>query len=164
MTKQSIPSISSGLVELESDAVFELDSPKGNNWLQSVTSFRFIPTDSNKPYTARKESGKGGDYWYGYRKEAGKLHKRYIGKTADLTTAKLEEIAQNLNTPPVPRHSGKVTDKVTGEVANIVTDAVTGEVTGRVTDTRISTLEEQIKALQESVRALQDILPGKLRA
>jgi hypothetical protein len=148
VTKQSIPSISSGLVELESDAVFELDSPKGNNWLESVTSFRFIPTDSNKPYTARKESGKGGDYWYGYRKEAGKLHKRYIGKTADLTTAKLEEIAQNLNTPPVPRHSGKVTDAVTG----------------KVTDTRISTLEEQIKALQESVRALQDVLPGKLRA
>lgn len=156
MTKQSIPSISNGLVELESDAVFELDSPKGNNWLESVTSFRFIPADSNKPYTARKESGKGGDYWYGYRKEVGKLHKRYIGKTADLTTAKLEEIAQNLNTPPVPRHSGKVTGKVTDTVTDTVTDIVT--------DTRISTLEEQIKALQESVRALQDVLPGKLRA
>ncbi len=153
-----------GTAGLESDAVFELDSPKGNNWLESVISFRFIPTDSNKPYTARKESGKGGDYWYGYRKEAGKLHKRYIGKTADLTIAKLEEIAQNLNTPPVPRHSGKVTDTVTGKITATVTEQVTDtvtEVAGRVTIDRLTALELQVQALQESLEALREALPGK---
>jgi hypothetical protein len=30
---------------------------------------------------------------------AGKLHKKYIGKSSELSTAKLEEIAEALNTP-----------------------------------------------------------------
>jgi hypothetical protein len=47
----------------------------------------------------RKESGKGGNYWDGYKKVAGKLHKKYIGKSLELNTAKLEEIAEALNTP-----------------------------------------------------------------
>lgn len=171
MGKQPIASISNGLVELESGAVFELDSQKGSAWLESTASFRFIPSSSNAPYTARKESGKGGDYWYGYRKVAGKLHKKYVGKTSDLNTAKLEEVAEALNTPPEPRQlkvtekvTHRVTERVAGRVTDKVTDKVTGRVTDKVTDTRISALEEQIKILQESVQALQDVLPGKLRA
>lgn len=159
MSKQPIPSISNGLVEVESGAVFELDSPKGSTWLETTKSFRFIPNSPNTPYTARKEPGKGGDYWYGYRKVTGRLHKKYIGKTSDLSTAKLEDVAEALNIPPEPRQS-----KVTEAVTEVVTDTVTGAITDTVTDTRISALEEQIKILQESVRALQDILPGKLRA
>lgn len=163
MSKQPISSISSGLVEVESGVAFELDSPKGLAWLEAVTSFRFIPNSPNPPYTARKEPGKGGDYWYGYRKVAGKLHKKYIGKTPDLSTSKLEDIAESLNTPPEPRQP-KVTDKVADKVTERMAGRVTDKVTDAVTDTRISALEEQIKILQESVRALQDILPGKLRA
>ena len=150
----TIPSVVQGTVEIEGK-VFELISPKGSAWLESTTSFRFEPTGANKPYTVRKESGKGGDYWYGYRKVAGRLHKKYVGKTSEISTAKLEEIAEALNTPSEPRQS---------QVPDRVTDRVTDGVTDRVTDTRISALEEQIKILQESVRALQDVLPGKLRA
>jgi len=58
--------------------VFELNSPKGSTWVESVTSFRYMPTEANKPYTVRKESGKGGEYWYGYRKVAGKLPKNWV--------------------------------------------------------------------------------------
>ena len=163
MGKQPISSISNGLIEVESGDAFELDSPRGSAWLEAVTSFRFIPNSPNTPYTVRKEPGKGGDYWYGYRKVAGKLHKKYIGKTSDLSTAKLEDVAELLNTPPEPRQH-KVTDKVTYKVTNKVTERMADRVTDKVTDTRISALEEQIKILQESVRALQDILPGKLRA
>ena len=140
----AIPSVTQGTIELEDSKVFELDSPKGSAWLESIGSFRFEPSGANKPYTVRKESGKGGDYWYGYRKVAGKLHKKYIGKSSEVNTVKLEEIAEALNTPPQPRVTDKVTDRVT---------------TDRLTD-----LELQVQALRESLEALREALPGKLRA
>ena len=121
-----------------------------------VSSFRFEPTGANKPYTVGKESGKGGDYWYGYRKVAGKLHKKYVGKSSEVSTTKLEEIAEALNTPPQPQ----VTDKVT----NRVTDSVTYKVTDTHTADRLTALELQVQALQESLEALREALPGKLRA
>ena len=176
----TIPSVTQGLIEVEDGKVFELDSPKGLTWLESITSFRFEPTGANKPYTVRKESGKGGDYWYGYRKVAGRLHKKYIGKNSELNTAKFEEIAQALNTPPQPRVTDKVTDKVTENKSREVTDKVTSKVTDKVTskvtdkvtskvaDTRdadrLTALEAQVQALQESLEALREALPGKLRA
>ncbi|MEG4812793.1 hypothetical protein QUA82_19200 [Microcoleus sp. F8-D3] len=110
----AIPSVVQGTVETEDGRVFELDSPKGSTWLESAASFRFEPVGGNKPYTVRRESGKGGDYWYGYRKVGDKLHKKYVAKTSELSTAKLEEIAGALNTPPQPR----VTQAV-AEVAKI---------------------------------------------
>ncbi len=163
----TIPSVMQGLIEGEDGKVFELDSPKGAAWLEGATSFRFEPTEGNKPYTVRKESGKGGDYWYGYRKMAGKLHKKYIGKSSELSTAKLEEIAEALNTPPQPRVIDKVT-QVTDTTSQGVTDRITDKVTDRVTDTcdgdRLTALELQVQALQESLEALRIALPGKLRA
>ena len=151
----AIPAVVQGTVELDGK-VFEFDSPKGLAWLKSVTSFRFEPTGANKPYTVRKESGKGGDYWYGYRKVAGKLHKKYIGKSSEVSTTKLEEIADALNTPPQPRVTRKVTE---------VTEANSYGVTHRVTDNRdadrLTALELQVQALQESLEALREALPGK---
>jgi chromosome segregation ATPase len=151
----AIPAVVQGTVELDGK-VFEFDSPKGLAWLKSVTSFRFEPTGANKPYTVRKESGKGGDYWYGYRKVAGKLHKKYIGKSSEVSTTKLEEIAEALNTPPQPRVTRKVTE---------VTEANSYGVTDRVTDNhdpdRLTALELQVQALQESLEALREALPGK---
>jgi len=151
----TIAAVIQGTIEVEGK-VFEFDSPKGSAWLESVTSFRFEPSGTNKPYTARKESGKSGDYWYGYRKVAGKLHKKYIGKGVELSTAKLEEIAEVLNTPPQPR----VTDKVTETGHQLVTD----KVTENCTTARLTALELQVQALQESLEALRSVLPGKLRA
>jgi len=155
----AIAAVIQGTVEVEGK-VFEFDSPKGSAWLESVKSFRFEPSGTNKPYTARKESGKGGNYWYGYRKVAGKLHKKYIGKGAELSTAKLEGIAEALNTPPQPRVTGKVTE--TGH--HLVTDKVTGKVTENCNADRLTVLELQVQALQESLEALRSALPGKLRA
>src|SRR5918998_1396980 len=108
----AIASVVQGLVETEDGKVFELDSSKGSAWLESVSSFRYQPTGANKPYTVRQEPKKGGDYWYGYRKMAGRLHKKYIGKSSELSTAKLEEIAEALNTPQLPRVT-QVTHTVT---------------------------------------------------
>ncbi|MEG4499220.1 hypothetical protein Q7V75_18730, partial [Microcoleus sp. F10B5] len=96
----TIPSVVQGLIETEDGKVFELDSPKGSAWLESIGSFRFEPSGDSKPYTVRKESG---IYWYGCRKVAGKVRKKYIGKSSEVSIAKLEEIAEALETPPVPR-------------------------------------------------------------
>ena len=86
----------------------------------SIKSFRFEPSDDSKPYTVRLEASA---YWYGCRKVAGKVRKKYIGKSSSLSVAKLEEIAEALEIPPVSRAKkvAEVAEKVT-EVAEKVTE------------------------------------------
>lgn len=151
----AIASVVQGLIETDSGKVFELDSCKGSKWVESVNSFRYVPTGINKPYTVRQETKKGGDYWYGYRKVAGKLHKKYIGKSSELSTAKLEEIAKALNTPQQPRVA-QVTDTVTQ-----VTEVNNQQITDNHTAERVTALELQVQTLQESLEALQSKLLGK---
>jgi hypothetical protein len=151
----AIASVVQGLIEAEDGKVFELDSCKGSAWLESASSFRYEPTGANKPYTVRQETKKGGDYWYGYRKVAGKLHKKYIGKSSELSTAKLEEIAEALNTSQQPRVT-QVTEVNNQRVTDTVTDSHIAE--------RVTALELQMQALRESLEALRSALPGKLRA
>jgi len=155
----AIASVVQGLIETEDGKVFELDSPKGSAWVEAIGSFRYEPTGANKPYTVRQETKKGGDYWYGYRKVAGKLHKKYIGKSSELSTAKLEEIAEALNTPQQPRVT-QVTDTVT-QVTEVRNQQVTEVVTDSHTAERVTALELQMQALQESLEALRSELLGK---
>jgi len=155
----AIASVVQGLIETEDGKVFELDSCKGSAWLESIGSFRYKPTGANKPYTVRQETKKGGDYWYGYRKVAGKLHKKYIGKSSELSTAKLEEIAEALNTPQQPRVT-QVADTVT-QVTEASNQQVTETVTDSRTDERVTALELQMQALLESLEALRSELLGK---
>src|SRR4028118_1391714 len=149
----AIPSLVQGMIETEDGKVFELDSPKGSAWLESIGSFRFEPSSDSKPYTVRKESG---IYWYGCRKVAGKVRKKYIGKSLEVTVAKLEKIAEALEMPPVPRANkvAEVAEKVT-EVAEKVTE---------VAQDRLTALELQVANLQKAVEALQEALPGKLES
>jgi crotonobetainyl-CoA:carnitine CoA-transferase CaiB-like acyl-CoA transferase len=153
----TIPSVMQGLIETEDGKVFELDSPKGSAWLESRGSFRFEPSGNTKPYTVRKESG---IYWYGCRKVAGKVRKKYIGKSSEVTVAKLEEIAEALEIPPVPRANkvaevAQVTQRVAQEVAQEVAE---------VAQDRLTALELQVANLQKAVEALQEALLGKLEA
>src|SRR5260370_22582080 len=61
-------------------------------WLDSVPSFTFQGQQGQ--LTARKESRQWGEgYWYAYRRVGPKLTKKYLGRTADLTLARLEEAA-----------------------------------------------------------------------
>jgi len=152
----AIPSLVQGMIETEDGKVFKLDSPKGSAWLESIGSFRFKPSSDSKPYTVRKESG---IYWYGCRKVAGKVRKKYIGKSSSLNVAKLEEIAEALEIPPVPR-ANKVVE-VTETVAEVA------EVAKKVTEVaqdRLTTLELQVANLQKAVEALQKALSGKLKS
>jgi len=61
-----------------------IDGPTWFAWLDEVSSFAFRGQSGS--YTARKETKqRGAVYWYAYRKTQGKLAKKYLGKTADLT-------------------------------------------------------------------------------
>jgi myosin heavy subunit len=174
----AIPSLVQGMIKTEDGKVFELDSPKGSVWLESIGSFRFEPSGDSKPYTVRKEASA---YWYGCRKVAGKVRKKYIGKSSSLNVAKLEEIAEALEVPPVAQ-ANKVVERVAEKVAEVAeevaeaAEGVTEKVTERVAEVaegvaekvaevvedRLTVLELQVTNLQKAVEALQKALLGKL--
>jgi len=152
----AIPSVVQGIIDVEGGKVFELDSPKGTAWVEAIGSFRYEPSGDSKAYTVRREPS---GYWYGCRKVAGKVRKKYIGKSLSLSTAKLEEIAEALEVPPVPRV------KQVTEVAQEVTQvAEVAQVADKVAQDRLIALELQVGNLQKAVEALQEALLGKLES
>ena len=83
------------------------DSPAWFAWLAQAPSFAF--TGKCGSYTARKETKHGNLYWYAYLRTGEKLTKKYLGKTAGLTIARLEDVAalmqaarEALDTEPEP--------------------------------------------------------------
>src|SRR2546426_9206484 len=68
------------------------DSPEWFTWLDQVSSFVFSGKSGH--YTARKEPKQRGDrYWSAYLTTGTQLTKKYLGKSADLTLARLEHMA-----------------------------------------------------------------------
>ncbi len=66
-------------------------------WLETISSFSFEGR-FGASCTVRKEAVQRGDmYWYAYRRCHGRMMKRYLARTTDLTPARLEEIANILN-------------------------------------------------------------------
>ncbi|WP_377477863.1 MAG: hypothetical protein P2A85_04875 [Microcoleus anatoxicus] len=148
-----IPSVRQGLIEAEDGKVFQLNSPKGVAWLETIGSFRYEPAGDGKPYTVRKEASA---YWYGCRKIEGKVRKKYIGKSSEVNIARLEEIAEALEIPTEPRV------KQVAEVVEWVAEvAQSPQVTERVAESRVTALELQVAALVKAVEALQEALQGK---
>jgi LuxR family maltose regulon positive regulatory protein len=65
-------------------------------WLDTIPSFTFWGKLGQ--LTVRKESRQWDEgYWYAYRRVGPKLTKKYLGRTADLTLARLEETAALLS-------------------------------------------------------------------
>jgi chromosome segregation ATPase len=149
----AIPSVVQGLIETEDGKVFELDSPKGAAWVEAIGSFRFESSSGRKACTVRREPS---GYWYGCRKVAGKVRKKYIGKTSEVSTAKLEEIAEALEVPPVPRVAQ------VAEVAQGVAEVT--QVADKVAQDRLTVLELEVANLRKALEALQEALPGKLES
>jgi LuxR family transcriptional regulator, maltose regulon positive regulatory protein len=81
------------------------ESPAWFAWLDQVSSFAFWGKGGH--YTARKESRPRGEaYWYAYVGAGKKLTKKYLGKTADVTLARLEQVAVALaDQEPAPGHA-----------------------------------------------------------
>jgi LuxR family maltose regulon positive regulatory protein len=77
-------------------------------WLEGVSSFSFQGQQGQ--LTVRKEARpRGTQYWYAYRRIGPKMAKKYLGRSADLTLARLEDTAATFLTAPQsvaePAHS-----------------------------------------------------------
>jgi LuxR family maltose regulon positive regulatory protein len=71
------------------------ESPAWFAWLDQVSSFAFVGKSGH--CTARKEAKQRGDrYWSAYLATGERLTKKYLGKSSDLTLARLEHIASML--------------------------------------------------------------------
>jgi LuxR family transcriptional regulator, maltose regulon positive regulatory protein len=76
-----------------------------SDWLEQTNSFSFH-SRWGMHYTVRKQRvQRGSSYWYAYRRLHGRLVKRYLGRTADLTLARLEQIAHLLEGASEAPHS-----------------------------------------------------------
>src|SRR5258706_5087778 len=66
-------------------------------WLAERSSFAFHGQAGS--YSARLEAVQRGErYWYAYLRTGQKVRKKYLGKTTDLTLARLEQVARVLHT------------------------------------------------------------------
>jgi len=79
------------------DAIL-VGTPAWYAWLEQATTFAFVGARGR--FTARKERrGRTGWYWKAYRKRAGQLRSAYLGKTAELTLQRLQQVAAALAGP-----------------------------------------------------------------
>ncbi|MFL5657844.1 MAG: ATP-binding protein, partial [Ktedonobacteraceae bacterium] len=107
--RRRIPSVRNGALhedaeETASRETIAVESVAWYAWLEHHRSFRFESPAST--FTARKEQRAGGWYWYAYRRQAGRLHTAYLGRSAELSVTRLQAIAAALagaGEPPTPR-------------------------------------------------------------
>src|SRR5262245_10917625 len=108
---RSTPRVEGTMLVDQDDAARSLmvGSPAWYAWLEDATTFAFVSGQGG--FTAHKErSGQTGWYWKAYRRHKGRLHRAYLGKSADLTLDRLNAIAIELagratDLPP-PRTAG----------------------------------------------------------
>ncbi len=86
------------LHDTRSQRVLEVvpDSHTWCDWLASIPSFTF--SGQHGHLTVRQETRSGGSYWYAYHRVGEKMAKRYLGRTTQLTPARLEQVAARLAT------------------------------------------------------------------
>jgi len=90
-----LPTVLGNSLEASDGNKIELGTSQWLDWLNSRQSFRYEP-DIGKGFTVRQEKS---GYWYGYRKVTGKLHKRYVGTSSDLTYDRLSQVSELLEQP-----------------------------------------------------------------
>lgn len=133
------------LMELQGGVVVEIGSSLWFNWLSRNTSFRFESGFAGEDsFTARKHQRDSGDFWYAYRKVAGKLRNAYLGKTESLTVGKMLVVAAKLSQPQATVDVEKQGKSYAKEC--ITEDSQVVELQGK-----ISQLENQLTALQREL-------------
>ena len=165
-----------GYLRTECGEVIKVGSSRWFAWLAENQSFRYESND-HAPYTVRKEKH---GYWKGYKKVAGKVRSRGIGKTCRMTTERLEEIGLMLYTPSLACQA-KVIDKVVATIEYAMTAKRLAELglelntddddeqadfiataTDTIADARISALEAQISELERELPELRSQLQKQL--
>jgi len=98
MTRR-IPIVHDGILHEEAEQEASLntvvvESDAWYGWLERHDAFRFESPAIT--FTARKEQRAGSWYWYAYRRHAGRLRTAYLGKSTELSLARLQIIADEL--------------------------------------------------------------------
>ena len=97
LSNRKPPVVHQGLLytagDLERPAL-HVDSAEWFNWLAEQSSFRVETTAAS--FTVRRKERSSGSYWYAYWKRQGKLTSAYMGKSDDVTLARLTAIAEML--------------------------------------------------------------------
>ena len=104
MPKRAMPTLSWSAEQtsyglfVQNDALLQAESPAWFAWLATHTSFSF--QGQHGSLHLQKETrprGKEG-YWYAYRRQGKRMVKHYVGRSADLSMARLEAVARTLGT------------------------------------------------------------------
>jgi len=69
-----------------------------DGWQQRVwiPDVGYITENINVQMTLRKEKRSGTVYWYAYRRVHSTLYKRYVGRSEDINTRKIVEVARRM--------------------------------------------------------------------
>src|SRR5215472_3641713 len=71
----------------------QVGSADWHEWLSNAATRSFAYHSAYGILTARRERRHGTWYWYAYRTQHGRLHKAYLGKSEELTPARLKDVA-----------------------------------------------------------------------
>lgn len=96
MPYANMPWVRGGKVCTPEGARITMDTTAWFTWLGTVSSFCYSSPTHIHRLTVRRERRGRHSYWYAYSKIDAKLHNVYVGKTAQLTHARLEQVSRQL--------------------------------------------------------------------
>lgn len=96
MPNTGTPWVRQGQLVTTTGRRIRLDTAAWFAWLQTVASFCYSCRHTTWRLTVRLEKRGRHRYWYGYAKSDAKLHNVYLGKTEQLTQARLEQACRDL--------------------------------------------------------------------
>ena len=96
MPRAHTPWVRHGQVITATGQRIRLDTAAWFAWLQTVALFCYSSRQTTWRLTVRREKRRHQSYWYGYSKIDAKLHNVYLGKTEQLTQARLEQACLDL--------------------------------------------------------------------
>ena len=96
MPYRETPWVRQGQVVTAAGAPLRIDTTAWFAWLETASAFCYTSSQGGLRLTAYREKRRQQMYWYGYARNAGKLHNIYLGKTERLTQACLDEACRRL--------------------------------------------------------------------
>lgn len=158
-----------GILQTKKGDAVDLKTKRWYDWLERNSSFRFESgIDGKNSFTARKHEREAGDFWYAYRKVAGKLKNSYLGKSDRLTVERLLEVADKLVNSPetvtAQSTSGQSTECITEQLGNepsLSTDCITTEVMQKKAIAELTQENEQLQSLLKELQEQVDYLKAE---
>jgi LuxR family maltose regulon positive regulatory protein len=83
----------------------QVDGDAWQEWLERVSSFAFQSKEGTHVTALKERRGGGRVYWIAYRKIGGKLKRKYLGPSKEVTLNALERVVTALVQPEVPTAS-----------------------------------------------------------